>query len=330
MTFLEGLLSFLSPCVLPLLPVYVIYFAGDDERGGWRCVIKAAAFSLGFSLVFILLGVFAGTLGAALSAHRLVVDCVCGVMIVLFGLSFLGVVRLPFKGVKAMKPVRGTGAAFVLGMVFSVGLTPCVGAFLGAALMTAASEGGAAKGALLLAEYSAGLAIPFVISAWLIDRLKEFFGFFKRNAGKVSVISGALLILLGLWTAGKNFLPASESERGSAQEEKVATEEPLEMVVTDANYEELVLKSKVPVVLDFWAYWCGPCRRLAPELESVAKEYRGRIRVGKVNVDENPALCARFMISGIPALFKIKDGAIVARTVGYQTAEELKGRLCLP
>ena len=148
LTFLEGVVSFISPCMLPMLPVYVAYFAADGASPS-QTFVRALAFVCGFSAVFVALGVFAGTLGAALAAHRTAVSVVCGAMVVAFGLGYLGLFKLPFSGAKGGRKLDGILPAFVFGLVFYVGLTPCVGAFLGAALMQAASEGGAAKGALL-------------------------------------------------------------------------------------------------------------------------------------------------------------------------------------
>jgi len=333
MLFLEGLLSFLSPCLLPMLPVYVLYFAGEQTDAGARLrtvLGRSIAFVLGFSVVFIAMGVFAGSFGAALAAHRNAVNVGCGALIAVFGLSFLGVVRLPFKGMSSSRRITGIWSAFVFGLVFSLGLTPCVGAFLGAALMTAASEGGALKGAGLLAEYSLGLGIPFVVSALMIDRLKMLLGFFKANARWVSVFSGVLLIVFGVWTAGRDYLPASTSSAGvderiekSQNSGLVKEDKNMEVVLNAANFEAEVLKSEKPVMVDFWATWCGPCRMLAPELEALAAE-RSDIKVGKVNVDENPELCAKYGITSIPAIFVFKNGQVVKQAVGYRSKAELE------
>ena len=144
-TFLEGLASLVSPCVLPLVPVYLAYFAAGDA-GKVRTAARALAFVGGFTAVFVALGVAAGTLGDALAAHRRQVEVVCGVVVALLGLGFLGLFRLPSLGRARKVEVRGVLSAFLFGIVFSLCLSPCVGAFLAAALLEAASEGGAVSG----------------------------------------------------------------------------------------------------------------------------------------------------------------------------------------
>ena len=196
-TFLEGIVSFLSPCMLPLLPAYLGYFAGGVERRR-HTAARAALFVAGFTLVFCLLGVTAGSLGAALAKHRRTVDLVCGAFVILFGLAYLDVIPLPFfRGVQRVG-AEGLWGAFVFGLVYAVGLTPCVGAFLGSALMLAASVGGAGKGLALLLAYSLGLGIPFLLSALLIDRLSGAFAWVKAHYRAFNAVCGALLIVMGV------------------------------------------------------------------------------------------------------------------------------------
>ena len=197
-TFLEGLISFISPCMLPMLPLYVSYFAGG-EKNRTRTAIRAAAFVLGFTVTFMLLGLFAGSLGVILNRYRTAVNIVTGALVILFGLSYLEVIRLPFfTGMKRMGQVKSVSGAFLFGLIYSVSLTPCVGAFLGSALMLASSAGSAGMGVVLLLCYSLGLGVPFVISAMLLERLGDVFGFIKRNYRTVNAVCGGFLILLGL------------------------------------------------------------------------------------------------------------------------------------
>ncbi len=202
-TFLEGFISFISPCMLPMLPIYVSYFSGNSDmtktsKKG-KTLSSAIAFVVGFTAVFCALGLFAGTLGAFLTRFRNVVNIVCGIIVIIMGLGFLEIIHLPFfKGTGAAKPVGGILSALVFGAVFSVSLTPCVGAFLGSALMMASVSGTAIKGLLLLFTYSLGLGIPFIVSALLIDRLKNAFSFIKRNYLVINRICGGFLIVVGI------------------------------------------------------------------------------------------------------------------------------------
>ncbi len=200
-TFLEGIVSFISPCMLPMLPVYVSYFAaGSDSRG--KVLARSISFVLGFTVVFSLLGLFAGTVGALLSRYRIAVNAVSGLIVILLGLSYLDVIRLPFfKGIRKEHRIAGVVSAFVFGMIYSVCLTPCVGAFLGSALMLASVSGTAARGALLLLVYALGLGIPFVISAMLLEKLRSAFGWIKAHYGIINRVCGLFLIVIGILMA---------------------------------------------------------------------------------------------------------------------------------
>lgn len=200
-TFLEGFISFISPCMLPMLPIYISYFAGGSD-GKHKTFFKALAFVLGFTVVFTSLGVFAGSLGMFLREYRTVVNIVTGAIVVIFGLSYLEVIRLPFfKGVNTKQKINGVISSFVFGVIYSLSLTPCVGAFLGSALMLASSVGGTFKGALLLLTYSLGLGIPFVISALLIEKLGGAIGFIKKHYRVINIVCGIFLIIVGVLMA---------------------------------------------------------------------------------------------------------------------------------
>lgn len=197
-TFLEGVISFISPCMLPMLPLYISYFAGNADKKH-KTLARAAGFIAGFTFVFTLLGLFAGTLGTFLMKYQTAVNIVCGLIVVFFGLSYLEIIKIPFfKGLKEMKPITSVFSAFIFGMIYSVSLTPCVGAFLGSALMLASSTGGAMKGALLLLTYSLGLGVPFLISAVLIEKLQSAFSFIKRHYKIVNTVCGIFLIVVGI------------------------------------------------------------------------------------------------------------------------------------
>ena len=326
-TFIEGVISFVSPCMLPLLPVYVTYFAAG-EAGRGTVLARAFAFMVGFTTVFVALGVFAGSLGAALAAHRTAVNVVCGVLVIVFGLGYLGLFRLPFTGMKSGRTPTSVISAFLFGLIYSVSLTPCVGAFLGAALMLAASEGGALKGAVLLLSYSLGLGVPFVVSAVLLGRFRAAFGFIKSRYNIINPICGALLLLFGVWMIASPWLKAAAGENAAtttnSTDNTTEKEKNMEIELTSANFEAEVLKSDKPVLVDFWAPWCGPCKMLAPFVAEIAAEKAGQIKVGKVNVDEAPDLAAKYGINSIPALFLFKDGKVAAQAVGFMQKADLE------
>lgn len=200
-SFLEGVITFISPCLLPMLPVYVSYFAGGGERSGKKTLRLALGFVLGFTVVFVAMGALAGTVGSFFKLHQREVDVLSGAVVILFGLHFLGVLKWNlFRGSGARMNTEnlGFGSAMVFGIVFSVGWTPCVGAFLGSALMMASQQGQALVGMLMLLCYSLGLGVPFVVSALLIDQLKGAFQFIKRKYRVINAVCGGLLILVGV------------------------------------------------------------------------------------------------------------------------------------
>lgn len=202
--FLEGIITFLSPCLLPMLPIYVSYFAGGGERSTGKTLKGAFGFVTGFTAAFVTLGALAGTIGSFLQKYQTAFNIVSGLIVIVFGLSFLGVFRLTlFKGIRHTVKTDNMGffSALVFGIIFSVGWTPCVGAFLGSALMLASQQAHAAEGMLMLLAYSLGLGIPFILSAVLIDYLKHAFDWIKKNYKIINTVSGGLLILIGFLMA---------------------------------------------------------------------------------------------------------------------------------
>ena len=210
-TFLEGILSFISPCTLPLLPVYVAYLTGGQEAdlgaaggaadGNTKQPLRWArplGFVLGFTVIFCLMGMFAGALSSLFVQHQRVVDVVCGAVVIVFGLVYLGVIPVRFlRGVEQHGEIRSFFSAMVFGIVYSVSLTPCVGAFLGSAIMLAAASGTAVKGTVLLLVYSLGMGVPFLLSALLIEQLSGAFAAIKRHYAVIDRVCGIFLILVG-------------------------------------------------------------------------------------------------------------------------------------
>jgi cytochrome c-type biogenesis protein len=201
-SFFEGILTFISPCLLPMLPVYISYFAGGHQNSK-KTFTNALGFILGFTILFTAMGALAGTLGSFLTKYQTAVNIVSGLIVIFFGLNFMGIIKLNlFKGSARMQTGElGFVSSLVFGMVFSVGWTPCVGAFLGSALMLASQQGHVLEGTLMLLTYSLGLGIPFLLSAVLIDQLKGAFNFIKRHYTLINYICGGLLILIGILMA---------------------------------------------------------------------------------------------------------------------------------
>ncbi len=197
-TFFQGIISFVSPCMIPMLPVYVSYFAGNSYKK-YNIYLRALFFVLGFTTVFALLGLFAGALGSFFTEYETLLHIVCGAIIVILGLSFLGIIKFPhLKSFHAEQKITGVFTSFLFGVLFSISHIPCIMAFLGTALTMAAHAGTACKGILLLVVYSLGMGIPFMICAIIVDKLSRLLDAIKKNYKVINIISGVLLIVLGI------------------------------------------------------------------------------------------------------------------------------------
>ncbi len=209
--FAAGVLSFLSPCVLPLVPGYVSLISGtsavaaeseENRRLLGRVMLNSLLFVLGFSIVFIALGAAATGVGQLTHEYRRELSYVAGIVIIIFGLHLTGLLKIKYLYAdKRMHSVQGSSSAigsFVVGFAFAFGWTPCIGPILSAILTLAASEGTVMKGVQLLALYSAGLAVPFLLTSLGIDRFMAFYTRFRRHLHTVEVLSGVLLIAIGI------------------------------------------------------------------------------------------------------------------------------------
>ncbi len=208
---LAGLVSFLSPCVLPLVPPYLVYLAGtslerfadkEPEPLVWRnTVIAAALFVLGFSTVFVALGASASAVGSLIRIYSAPLAIIAGIVIIVMGLHFLGLTQITLlhkqKRATMAKPV-GLWGAYVMGLAFAFGWTPCIGPILAAILAVAAAEQTVSKGAGLLAVYSLGLGIPFIAAAFAIEPFAAFLARFRKHMLRVEQAMGALLVLTGI------------------------------------------------------------------------------------------------------------------------------------
>jgi cytochrome c-type biogenesis protein len=208
--FLAGLVSFLSPCVLPLVPGYVSLISGvgveelqqPDASLFRKVMLNSIAFIIGFSIVFVTLGAISTEAGQLAARYKSTLARVAGVLIIVFGLHLTGIMRInALYSDKRLHGVKGGSTAwgaFVIGFAFAFGWTPCVGPILSAILYLAAAQNSVAKGILLLTIYSLGLAVPFLLTALGIGRFLKFYGRFRRHMHAIEVASGGLLIALGL------------------------------------------------------------------------------------------------------------------------------------
>ena len=203
LTFLEGIASFISPCLLPMLPIYISYFMGEEENNNKKAIINSVGFVLGFTIVFLLLSIFASTIGYFIGGYTKYIKVAFGIIIIILGLNYMEVFKLKFlnktKGIKINSKNFNFFKAMIFGILFSISWTPCIGTFLSSALLLIAKEQEILKGIILMLVYSIGLGIPFVISVALIEKLKEVFEFIKKNYKKVKILSGIILIGMGIY-----------------------------------------------------------------------------------------------------------------------------------
>ena len=202
-TFLEGIASFISPCLLPMLPIYLSYFIGEDDKKTSKALINAIGFVLGFTIVFLLLSIFASQLGMIISSNITYIKIVFGIIIILLGLNYMEIFQIKFlnrsKQIHADTKNLNFVKAMIFGILFSISWTPCIGTFLSSALLLIAKQQDMMKGILLMIVYSIGLGIPFIVSVVLIEKLKEMFNFIKKHYNIIKKISGIILIIMGIY-----------------------------------------------------------------------------------------------------------------------------------
>ena len=210
LTFVEGILTFISPCILPMLPIYYVYLTGTSDNvnssgiksGRSRLLLNSAGFVTGFTIVFVLMGATVTSLGGFLESNRSLLQKISGLVMVIFGLNFIGILKIGFLNIEKRIPYKIGNLKFlssiVFGMVFGFGWTPCLGAFLGSALLLAGNSETIFQGMLLLLLYSIGLGIPFIISAVIFEKATGALGWVKKHSRIINIISGILLIAAGI------------------------------------------------------------------------------------------------------------------------------------
>ena len=344
--FIAGLFSFLSPCVLPLVPGYISLMSGVSidhlkAEGGSTArravILNSLAFNAGLSVIFLALGGTAGLIGSAI--NNVWVRVIGGLIIIVFGLHLIGLLKIKYlyKDTRQFsnKKPHGMLGSLALGIAFAAGWTPCIGPILGGIIGLAATSGGWKSGLLLSAFYSAGLAVPFLLTGLGINQFLSFYGKFRRHLHKVEVASGIVLILIGVlimsnrltvlassWLA--RVLPNPEShlqlkEDSSGKPTTTASNFP---VAPDVQFTKLDgssmrlkdLHGRV-VLLNFWATWCIPCRSEIPSLSAMQKDLDSRgLSVIGVSYDDTADLVRKFQ-KDLPQSYQIVLGG---REVGSQ------------
>jgi len=208
LTFLEGILTFISPCILPMIPIYFLYLAGESKDTDStsphksKLIINSIGFVIGFTIVFTILGATVTSLGNFLSEHRVVLEKISGIFIIIFGLNFAGIFKIPLLNKEKRFDFKFNNLGFftsiVFGIVFGFGWTPCLGAFLGSALALASNSDTILQGITMLLLYSLGLGLPFILTAVAFEKLRSAFNQIQKHSRKISIVSGVLLIIAGI------------------------------------------------------------------------------------------------------------------------------------
>ena len=319
-SFLAGILSFLSPCVLPLVPGYISLISGvsiDRLKEGTSSrsavIVNSLAFNAGLSIIFLILGTTAGLVGAAITSNPWV-RIIGGLVIIAFGLQLIGLLKISalYKDTRFFsddKP-RGVFGSAALGMAFAAGWTPCIGPILGGIIGLAATSGGWRSGLVLSAFYSAGLAVPFLLTGLGINQFLGFYKNFRKHLHKVEVVSGIVLILVGvLVMSGQSTLLASSkfmawlpnlegklklNEKTPPAPATTAQNTNFE-VVPDVEFQTLAgqpfrlkeLQGQV-VLLNFWATYCIPCREEIPALNALQHELQAQgLKIVGASLDDS-------------------------------------------
>jgi len=344
-SFVAGLVSFLSPCVLPLVPGYISLISGvsiDNLKEGTSSrravIINSLAFNAGLSIIFLFLGTTAGLVGSAITSNP-IIRIVGGLVIIAFGLQLIGLLKIPalYRDTRFFsedKPHGVIGSA-ALGMAFAAGWTPCIGPILAGIIGLAATSGGWRSGLVLSAFYSAGLAVPFLITGLGINQFLSFYRGFRKHLHKVEILAGAILIAVGLLimsgratllTSGTltAYLPNLESRLKLKQPEApppTATAASNYEPVPDVEFQTLAgkpfhlkeLQGRV-VLLNFWATYCIPCREEIPALNELQAELQSQgLKIVGATLDDSADNVNEYQKAGMEFKYDVLLGGSDAK-----------------
>ncbi len=369
---LAGFLSFASPCVLPIVPGYLTFITGlsFDELSQGRsrsALLKSLPFVLGFSLVFIALGAGASALSVLLRSHLGLLKSIAGVGIMLLGLHLTGLVPIPGlsreRRLSGQNTPPGMVRAFVAGLMFAFGWTPCVGPILAAILALAATAETLSQGVLLLAVYSLGLGIPFILAAAFLNGFLATFGGLRAHLRRFEITSGVLLLVVGIlifsdkisWISSRltflnpeQLLVTTELTSPAALNPADSRYGSYNFTLTTIDSEQVSLGDyygKV-VLVNFWAPWCGPCVVETPALVRMYNKYKSRgfavIGVAlqseedgvkkfvdqyripyAIGRDTEQAIGARYQVFALPSSFLFAPDGKIKRAFTGFVAEEV-------
>ncbi|HET9933004.1 MAG TPA: cytochrome c biogenesis protein CcdA [Polyangiaceae bacterium] len=353
--FIAGVLTFASPCILPLIPVYLGVLGGAvASKRSARPVVAAAAFAAGLSTVFVALGAAASAFGGVLMQHRTALLFLSGTLMVVFGLRALGVLRVGVldrdarPGLERLRVVGGLGSAFLFGAAFALGWSPCIGPVLASVLGFVASRGTSPlQGAAYLGVYAAGISAPLIVVAAFAPTAIQLLRRFRSAIPRLEIATGALMIAVGawtLWSARDGLLSSAQVAPVAAASHRAPSNEPTSCDGNAANGQShlCALPNGGPVaaevheaagarMLEFVSSHCPVCVRMAPvisQAERACDGFGARIQRVDVATPEGRALALRHRVVGTPTFVFVNDeGAESERIVGEETPENLRAAI---
>lgn len=358
-----GILSFVSPCVLPLIPMYLAYMTGvsvkdldTDKKPIKKALLNSVFFVLGFTVIFTIFASVFYIIFDNLGGVRIWVDRAVALILIIFALHVMGVITIPFLNYEARmksdaKKDPSIISSFIMGIVFGAGWTPCIGPILSGILMTATDSGNMAGAIIMLVVYSLGLGVPFILTGVATKTLLSLFKSIKKHMKTVEIISGIFLIGIALFIAIPTFLPKTDTpvSNGQPADPKNAIDFTGVDILSGKTVKLSDYKGKV-VLVNFWATWCDPCRSEIPDLIALQKKYPDDIVIIGVSIDNTVDPVADYIreagiqypvvmqvpgmekgygdITGVPTSFIIdRNGNPAKKFVGARSIEQFEEML---